>query len=108
MFARSGTFFVDPAHFEEALAFYGTGQAREYLGSESNVGGILLGNRATGKLLGVSLWPSPAEMEASEEDSQRLRVGVQRAGRGTTPIVRETWELLALDVTRVPRFIFAE
>ena len=96
MLARSGTYHIDPEHFDEALAYFSTDVAQRYQASSGARGGLLLGNRKTGKLLGISFWEDVASMEASEEAAQGLREGVQQAGRGTDEIVREDWEILSL------------
>ena len=96
MYARTGTYHVDPAHLEEALAAFQTPSARAYHGSGGARGGLLLVNRATGKLLGISFWADASAMDDSEDGAQRLREDVQRAGRGTDQIAREDWEILSL------------
>ena len=96
MIARSGTYHVDPERFDEALAYFETPDARRYQGAPGTRGGLLLGDRRTGKLLGISFWDDEAAMEASEEASEALRRGVQEAGGGTDEIVREDWQILAL------------
>jgi hypothetical protein len=103
MFARSGSYHVDPALFDRALAFFETDFAKKYLASSGSAGGLLLGNRKTGKLLGISLWQGEADMNATEDVAQQVREGVQLAGNGTDPIVREDWVVLSFIAPEQPK-----
>lgn len=96
MLARSGTYHIDPERFEEALAVLGTDETKRYQASSGARGGLLLANRATGKLLGISFWDDEQAMEATEDQAQRFRELMQVAGGGADPIVREDWEILSL------------
>jgi quinol monooxygenase YgiN len=61
------------------------------------VGYIVLGDRASGKALGVRLWASEAEREASDAKARQIRPRVEEGTGGTMRAV-ERYEVLLFDV----------
>jgi quinol monooxygenase YgiN len=61
------------------------------------VGYIVLGDRATGKALGVTLWASEEEREASDAKARQIRPRVEEGTGGTMRAV-ERYEVLLFDV----------
>ena len=61
------------------------------------VGYIVLGDRVSGKALGVTLWSSEEEREASDAKARQIRPLVEEGTRGTMRAV-ERYEVLFIDV----------
>jgi hypothetical protein len=61
------------------------------------VGYVVLGDRETGKALGVTLWQSEADRERSDEKARQIRPRVEQATGGTMQSV-ERYEVLFFDV----------
>jgi quinol monooxygenase YgiN len=61
------------------------------------VGYIVLGDRASGKALGVTLWASEEEREASDAKARQIRPRVEEGTGGTMRAV-ERYEVLFFDV----------
>jgi hypothetical protein len=61
------------------------------------VGYIVLGDRARGKALGVTLWASEEEREASDAKARQIRPRVEEGTGGTMRAV-ERYEVLFFDV----------
>ena len=83
MHARVSIFEGAPDEIDEALR-----QAREQVLPQARQmdgfkGLIALGDRQSGKTLGITLWESEEDMRASEEAANRLREESAEAGGGT-------------------------
>ena len=83
MHARVSIFEGAPDEIDEALR-----QAREQVLPQARQmdgfkGIIALGDRQSGKTLGITLWESEEDMRASEEAANRLREESAEAGGGT-------------------------
>ena len=83
MHARVSIFEGSPDEIDEALR-----QAREQVLPQARQmdgfkGIIALGDRQSGKTLGITLWESEEAMRASEEAANRLREESAEAGGGT-------------------------
>jgi hypothetical protein len=61
------------------------------------VGYVVLGDRETGKALGVTLWQSEADRERSNEKARKIRPRVEQATGGTMQSV-ESYDVLFFDV----------
>jgi hypothetical protein len=61
------------------------------------VGYVVLGDRQTGKALGVTLWQSEADRERSDEKARQIRPRVEQATGGTMQSV-ERYEVLFFHV----------
>jgi quinol monooxygenase YgiN len=61
------------------------------------VGYLVLGDRAAGKALGVTLWESDAAREASDAKARQIRPRVEEETGGTMRAV-ERYEVLLIDV----------
>ena len=80
MYARVSMFESSPDQIDEFLR-----QAREQVlpqakQDEGFKGMIALGDRQSGKTLGITFWESEEAMRASEEDANRLREESAEAG----------------------------
>jgi hypothetical protein len=64
---------------------------------EGYVGYIVLGNRETGRALGVTLWESEAARELSDVKARQIRPQVEQATAGTMQSV-EPYEVLFYDI----------
>jgi hypothetical protein len=62
-------------------------------------GYIVLGNRETGRALGVTLWESGAAREASDTRARQIRPIVERETGGTMESVQQ-FDVLFYDVTK--------
>lgn len=60
-------------------------------------GYVVLGNRETGKALGVTLWESEATREASDATARQIRPKVEQ-GTGGTMVSVEKYEVLFFDL----------
>lgn len=60
-------------------------------------GYVVLGNRETGKALGVTLWESEATREASDAKARQIRPKVEQ-GTGGTMVSVEKYEVLFFDL----------
>ena len=83
MHARVSIFEGSPDEIDEGLR-----QAREQVLPQARQmdgfkGIIALGDRQSGKTLGITLWESEEDMRASEEAANRLREESAEAGGGT-------------------------
>ena len=65
------------------------------------VGYVVLGDRATGRALGMTLWASEAEREASDAKARQIRPRVEEGTGGTMRAV-ERYEVLFFDVKPKP------
>jgi quinol monooxygenase YgiN len=63
------------------------------------VGYIVLGDRETGKALGVTLWESEEARETSDVKARQIRPLVEQATGGTMRAV-ETYDVLFFDVPK--------
>ena len=66
-------------------------------GEDGYAGYIVLGNRETGKALGVTLWSSDEARETSDSKARQIRPRVEEATGGTMRSV-ERYEVLFFDV----------
>jgi quinol monooxygenase YgiN len=65
------------------------------------VGYLVLGDRTTGSALGVTLWASAEEREASDAKARQIRPQVEEGTGGTMRAV-ERYEVLFFDVQPTP------
>ena len=97
MHARVTTLEGSPERFEE-----GTRHVRERVlpqlkQMDGFKGFIALGDRQSGKLLGVALWESEEALRATEEAVSRVRSGAAEATGGTVASV-EQYEVTVFEV----------
>ena len=64
-------------------------------------GYVVLGNRSTGKALGVTLWETAEAREASDAKARQIRPQVEQGTGGTMRAV-ERYEVLFFDVKPEP------
>jgi hypothetical protein len=84
MFARVTKFDVSPEHLQQGhreIEGHVLPALRMQVGYS---GGLLLGNRESGKMLSVTLWEEEQEMRATDEASHWFRVFGPEAGITTT------------------------
>ncbi len=73
MFARASTLEGPPEQVDEGLRYIRE-QVLPLLQQQDGFNGfIVLGDRQTGKVLGITLWESERDMRASKEEANRLR-----------------------------------
>lgn len=66
-------------------------------GEEGYAGYVVLGDRETGKALGVTLWESDASREASDAKARRIRPRLEAETGGTMQAV-ERYDVLFADL----------
>ena len=94
MHARVTTSQMDPARLDDALAFY----QREILPGIRQAPGCegvwVLGDRATGRSIAISLWASEADMLANEALYQEARMKLEAAAAPAQVGTRASYEVL--------------
>lgn len=74
MYARMNSFQADASDgFEKSLRVAEEQVLPPLRQVEGSVGIVVLGDRQTGKLIGLTLWASEQAMKASEQTASRLR-----------------------------------
>ncbi|HEX9695311.1 MAG TPA: hypothetical protein VGB64_03245 [Actinomycetota bacterium] len=73
MFARVSIFNAAPEGLEKSLRIAQESVLPPLRGVEGSTGVIMLGDRQTGRSIGITLWQSEEAMRASEETATRLR-----------------------------------
>jgi hypothetical protein len=64
-------------------------------------GYIVLGNRSTGKALGITLWENETAMDESDKTARQIRPQVEAATEGTMDAI-ENFEVLLAHVQPIP------
>jgi hypothetical protein len=98
MHARVTTVEAPPERMDDATRFVQEQvmpQLQQYDGFK---GIISLGDRQSGKVLGVALWDSEEALRATEEAAARIRGGVAEAAGGTVASV-ENYEVALFEVS---------
>ena len=83
MFARMSTLEGPPEQMDEGLRYVREQVLPRMQQQDGFKGFIALGERQSGKLIGVSLWESEQAMQASEEAGDRTRSDAAQAVSGT-------------------------
>ena len=94
MVARSGSLKVSPERVDDAVQAFTTNQAPKYKEANGYKGFVLMADRQSGKILGVSFWDSESDLQASEELGAAARSELKESGVGSEDAVRETWEVV--------------
>jgi heme-degrading monooxygenase HmoA len=93
MFARVRTTNGVPGKVDEGIRQFRDVVVPSYENVAGFKGGYMLVDRAKGKLIGVTLWASEADLHATEATSQRLRTAGSQAAGGAVHSV-EVYEVV--------------
>jgi heme-degrading monooxygenase HmoA len=93
MFARVRTTNGVPGKVDEGIRQFRDVVVPSYEKVAGFKGGYMLVDRAKGKLIGVTLWATEADLHATEATSQRLRTAGSQAAGGAVHSV-EVYEVV--------------
>jgi heme-degrading monooxygenase HmoA len=93
MYARVRVTHGIPEKVEEGIRQFNDKVVPAYKNAPGFKGGYMLVDRAKGKLIGVTLWETEADMRATEVTSQRLRTAGSKAAGGDVHSV-EVYEVV--------------
>jgi heme-degrading monooxygenase HmoA len=93
VFARVRVTNGVPEKVEEGIRQFSDKVVPAYQNVPGFKGGYMLVDRAKGKLIGVTLWATEADMHATEATSQRLRTAGSQAAGGDVHSV-EVYEVV--------------
>jgi heme-degrading monooxygenase HmoA len=96
MHARTGELEVAPERIDAMVSALVAGQIPTYRTIDGYRGFRILANRATGKVIGMSLWETEEAMRASEEQGAKARAQAAEEGHGTE-VLTEYWEIVLED-----------
>jgi heme-degrading monooxygenase HmoA len=68
-----------------------------YQEADGYEGFVLVANRESGKVLGISFWETKSDLEAADALGAEARQRLADAGGGAQPGAREVWEVLVDD-----------
>ncbi len=94
MHARTGTLEVGPDKVDAASQAIQSTVESEYRGQQGYKGFVILADRGSGKVLGISFWESEADLEASDELGARARSAAAESADSSSEPVREAFEVL--------------
>ena len=83
MFARVRVTNAVPEKVDEGIRQFRDVVLPSYTNVAGFRGGYMLADRTKGKLIGVTLWNTKADLDATEGTSQRLRTAGSHAAGGT-------------------------
>jgi heme-degrading monooxygenase HmoA len=89
MFARVRTTSGVPEKVDDGIRHFQDNVVAGYRNAPGFNGAYLLVNRQTGKVVGITLWDTEANMQATAAASERLRAAGTQAVSGTTPAPEE-------------------
>lgn len=92
MFARARTTHGVPEKIDEGIRQFRDVVVPAYKNVSGFKGGYMLVDRKKGKLIGITLWDTEADMHATEAVSQKLRTAGSQAAGGDVPSV-EVYEV---------------
>lgn len=98
MYARVTTLDGSPDRFEDGVTHVRERVLPQLQSMDGFKGFIALGDRQSGKLLGVALWESEEALRATEEAVARVRSGAADATGGTVASV-EQYEVTVFEVS---------
>jgi hypothetical protein len=87
LYARTSTIEGDPGNLDEAIARFRDEALPLVQGANGFRGGILLIDRQGGQAVGLTLWDSPEEREATDAAMGPVLDGASRAMAGGPPTV---------------------
>lgn len=85
MFARVRITQGDPEKVEDGIRHFRETVVAGYKDAAGFKGAYLLVNRDSGKLMGITVWDSEANLQATAAASERLRAAGTQVVSGTTP-----------------------
>jgi heme-degrading monooxygenase HmoA len=94
MHARTGTLQVSPERIDDVVAQLRNEQIPRYHGQQGYKGFTVLGDRPSGKVIGISYWESESDLQASDELGREAREAAAATGQASSEPVRETFEVL--------------
>ena len=97
MFSRVNFLETDPNRIGDVARVVRDVVHRGIRGEAGYVGYIVLGDRETGRALGITLWESEEAREASDAKAREIRPRVEHETGGTMQSV-ERYEVLFFDV----------
>jgi heme-degrading monooxygenase HmoA len=98
MYARVTTLEASPDRMDDATRHVRDQVLPQLQQQDGFKGLIALGDRQSGKLLGVALWESEEALRATEEAASRIRGGVAEA-TGATVAGAENYEVAIFEVS---------
>jgi heme-degrading monooxygenase HmoA len=85
MFARVRVTSGVPEKVDDGIRHFRENVVASYKDVAGFEGAYLLVNRKTGKVMGITLWDSEADMQATGKTSEKLRAAGSQVVAGTTP-----------------------
>jgi heme-degrading monooxygenase HmoA len=89
MFARVRTTSGVPEKVDDGIRHFQENVVASYKGVAGFKGAYMLVNRRTGKIVGITLWDTEANMQATGRTSEQLRAAGSQVVSGTTPAPEE-------------------
>jgi heme-degrading monooxygenase HmoA len=89
MFARVRITSGVPEKVDDGIRHFRENVVASYKDVAGFEGAYLLVNRKTGKVMGITLWDTEANMRATGKASERLRAAGSQVVSGTTPAPEE-------------------
>jgi hypothetical protein len=97
MHARSAVIEVSSDRVDEVSRAMQEELIPRYQEADGYEGFVLMANRQSGKVLGISFWETESDLEASDDLGADARQRLADAGGGAQPGPREVWEVLVDD-----------
>jgi heme-degrading monooxygenase HmoA len=94
MHARTGTLEVDPDKVDAASQSIQSKVESEFRDQQGYKGFVILADRGSGKVIGISFWDSEADLKASDELGARARSAAAESADSSSEPVREVFEVL--------------
>ena len=89
MFARVRTTSGVPEKVDDGIHHFRENVVASYKNVPGFKGAYMLVNRHSGKIVGITLWDTEANMQATGRTSEQLRVAGSQVVSGTTPAPEE-------------------
>lgn len=94
MHARTGTLQVDADKVDAVSDSIKERVESDYRGAQGYKGFVILGDRGSGKVIGISFWESEGDLQASDELGAKARNAAAEQGGSSSEPVREQFEVL--------------
>jgi heme-degrading monooxygenase HmoA len=98
MHARSKSFELAPEKVDDAVSQFKDDHLDQFRNQKGYKGFTLLGNRATGKVTGISYWEDEADIAASDELGKAAAQQIHATGGAKGEIAGDQWEVLLDDM----------
>lgn len=85
MFARVRTTSGVPEKVDDGIRHFRENVVASYKNVAGFKGAYMLVNRQSGKIVGITLWDTEANMQATDRKSEQLRAAGSQVVGGTTP-----------------------